>query len=271
MAAQSSAEHDVAACLVAGLADRGHDELERGVRRRQVRRKAALVADIGVVAGLLQFAAQGVEDFRAAAQRLGEGRRPHRHDHEFLEIDRIVGMHAAIDDVHHRHRQRPRRGAADITIERHVEGFGGRLGAGQRDAENGVGPEPALVRRAVEIDHDLVDLDLLLDRPVAQRLEDFAVDGFDRLLHALAEIARLVAVAQFDRLMRAGGGAGGHRGAADRAVLQHHIDLDGGIAAAIENFAADDVDDGGHESLFGDLAGSVGAASTAMHEAEKAG
>ena len=112
-------------------------------------------------------------------------------------------------------------------------------------------PQPALVGRAVEIDHDLVDLDLLLDRHVAQRLEDFAVDGFDRLLHALAEIARLVAVAQFHRLMRAGGGARRHRRAADRAVFQHHIDLDRGIAAAIENFAADDVDDGGHGCLFG--------------------
>ena len=159
-------------------------------------------------------------------------------------------MHAAIDDVHHRHRQRPRRGAADIAIERHVEGFRGGLGDCQRDAENGVGAEAALVRRAVEIDHDLVDLDLLLGVHVAERLEDLAVDGLDRLLHALAEIARLVAVAQLDRLMRAGGGARRHRGAAHRAVFQHHIDFDRGIAAAVENFAADDVDDGGHGSLL---------------------
>ena len=85
---------------------------------------------------------------------------------------------------------------------------------------------------------------------IARGLEDFAVDGLDRLLHALAEIALLVAVAQLDRLMRAGGGARGHRGAADRAVFQHHIDFDRGIAAAIENFAANDVDDGGHGSLL---------------------
>ena len=123
----------------------------------------------------------------------------------------------------------------------------------ERHAENGVGAEPALVRRAVELDHDLVDLDLLLDRHAAERLEDLAVDGVDRLLHALAEIARLVAVAQFDRLMGAGRGARRHRGAADRAVFQHHIDLDGRIAAAVENFAADDVDDGGHGCLFGNV------------------
>ena len=64
-------------------------------------------------------------------------------------------------------------------------------------------------------------------------------------LDALAEIA-LAAVAQFDRLMRAGRGAGRHRGAAHRAVFQHDVDLDGRVAAAVEDFAADDVDDGGH-------------------------
>ena len=79
-----------------------------------------------------------------------------------------------------------------------------------------------------------------------ERIEDLAVDGVDGLQHALAEIALLVAVAQLHRLVRAGRGARGHRRAAARAILQHHIDLDGRIAAAVEDLAADDVDDGGH-------------------------
>ena len=62
----------------------------------------------------------------------------------------------------------------------------------------------------------------------------------------LPPIARLVAVAQLDRLVRAGRGAGRHRGAAARAVLQHDVDFDGRIAAAVEDFAADNVDNGGH-------------------------
>src|ERR1700724_1162332 len=33
-------------------------------------------------------------------------------------------------------------------------------------------------------------------------------------------------------------------------ALQPHVDFDRGIAAAVENFAADDVDDGGHGCLF---------------------
>ena len=38
------------------------------------------------------------------------------------------------------------------------------------------------------------------------------------------------------------------------AVLQQDIDLDGGVAAAVENFAADDGDDGGHGSMGGRVA-----------------
>src|SRR5476649_2252601 len=62
--------------------------------------------------------------------------------------------------------------------------------------------------------------------------------------------AMSLSASKFDRLMRACGGARRHRRAAHRAVFQHHIDLDRGITAAIENFAADDVDDGGHGCLF---------------------
>src|SRR3979411_2818886 len=50
--------------------------------------------------------------------RLAEGRRADRHDHEFLEVDRVVGMHPAVDDVHHRGRQQARRAPAHIAIER---------------------------------------------------------------------------------------------------------------------------------------------------------
>ena len=51
--AGSSAERDVVARLEAGAFDRLHDEIERGFGRRQIWRKAAFVADIGVVPRLL--------------------------------------------------------------------------------------------------------------------------------------------------------------------------------------------------------------------------
>jgi len=187
-----------------------------------------------------------VEDLGAGAEPFREGRQTRRHDHEFLEVDRVVGMGAAVDDVHHRNRQDAGVGAAEIAVERQAGGLGGGLGDGERHAEDGVGAEARLVRRAVEGDHRRVDLDLVLGVEARDGIEDLGVDGFDGLEHALAEIDRLVAVAQLDRLVGAGGGARRHRGAAEGTVFQNDVHLDGGVAAAVENLAADDVDDGGH-------------------------
>src|SRR5690606_2914116 len=154
-------------------------------------------------------------------------------------------MRAAVDDVHHRHRQDTGVRAADIAVERQVGGFGSGLGDGERDAENGVGAEAGLVRRAIELDHGLVDLDLVFGIEAADGFEDLAVDGGDGVLDALAEVA-LAAVAQFDGLMRASRGARGNGRAAETAIFEVHVHFDGGIAAAVENLAADDVDDSSH-------------------------
>ncbi len=130
-----------------------------------------------------------------------------------------------------------------------------RFGGGERDAENGIGAEPAFVRRAVERDHGLVELDLRLGVHAAQCVENLAIDRFDGVADALAEIALLVAVAQLDRLMRAGGSARRHAGAAERAVGEHDVDLDGRVAAAVQNLPADNVDDGGHAGSPVDING----------------
>src|SRR3546814_2741533 len=76
---------------------------------------------------------------------------------------------------------------------------------------------------------DLVDVHLVLGVQAGQHVEDLVVHGLDRLQHALAAIALLVAVAQLDRLVGAGRGAGGHGGAAEGAALQSDVDLDGRI------------------------------------------
>ena len=80
-----------------------------------------------------------------------------------------------------------------------------------------------------------------------QQVHDLAVDRADRLQHALAAVALLVAVAQLDRLVRAGRGAGRHGGAAHGAAFELDLDLDGGIAATVQDFAGANVDDGAHE------------------------
>ena len=138
-------------------------------------------------------------------------------------------------------------GAAEITIERQSERLRRRLGYGHGHTEDGIGAEPGLVGRAVELDERVVDAALVLGVHAGERIEDLAVDGTDRLEHALAEVAPLVAVAQLDGLVRTRGCPRRHRGTTPCSVLEDDIDLDGGVAATVEDLAADDVDDGSHE------------------------
>jgi hypothetical protein len=57
-----------------------------------------------------------VVDLGAHPQAVAQGRRARRDDHELLEVDAVVGVRAAVEHVHHRHRQhvarRRRRGSA---------------------------------------------------------------------------------------------------------------------------------------------------------------
>ena len=68
----------------------------------------------------------------------------------------------------------------------------------------------------------------------------------DGLRNALAQIATLVAVAQLAGLKGAGRSARRHHRAAKAAVLEHDLDLDGGIAAAVEHLATVDVQNIAH-------------------------
>ncbi len=240
------AQRDLFARLVARALDGLHDEVERGLGAGQVGREAAFVADVGVVAGVVKLLLQRVEDFGSDPHGLRERGRGNRQDHELLEVDRIVRVRAAVDDVHHRHRQGARMRAADIAVERQVRLGRRRLGHRQADAQDCVGAQARLVLGAVQLDHRGVERFLLARLQARDSVEDLAVDGIHGLAHALAAIALLVAVAQFDRLMRAGRGAGRHGRTPLGAGFQRDIHLDGGIAPAVQDFTGAKVGDAAH-------------------------
>jgi len=130
-AGRIESQRDLAAGGVPGALDGLEDQLDGVLIRRQVGREAALVADAGAEAARMQHRAQGVKDLGPDAQRLGERRSAERHDHELLQVDRAVGVRAAVQDVQHRHREGHRLAPAEVAEERLTGGRGGRLGDGE--------------------------------------------------------------------------------------------------------------------------------------------
>ena len=59
-------------------------------------------------------------DLDAGAQRVLEPSKPGGDDHELLDVEVVVGVRAAVDDVHQRHRQRDRADAAEVAVQRQV-------------------------------------------------------------------------------------------------------------------------------------------------------
>ena len=167
-----------------------------------------------------------------------------------MQINVVVGVCAAIDHVHHGHRQGHRCRAAKVTVKRQARLLGRRLGHSHRYGQHGVCPEAGFVLGAIQIDQHLVDEGLLAGIQAHKGLGDFGVDVLHSLQHALAQVAALVAIAQFNGLTRAGGCATGHRGAAHDTAFQQHIALDRGIATAIDHFTANQVNDCCHLDSF---------------------
>ncbi len=247
------AQGDLLAGRVAGGIDGLQDQLDGGLVVLDAGGEAAFVAHGGAHALVVDDLLQGVEHLGAPAHGLAEARGPHGDDHEFLQVQAVVGMRAAVDHVHHRHGQLHAAHAAQVAVQRQAGLFCGGAGHGHGDGQHGVGAQAALVVGAVQVDQRLVQEGLLGGVQAQHGLGDLGVDVLDGLEHALAQVAALVAVAQFDGFAAAGGGSGGHGRAAHHARFQQHVALDGGVAAAVQHFAADDINDGTHGFPLGSL------------------
>ena len=190
----------------------------------------------------MQDLLEAVKDLGPHAQRLAEGRGAEGHDHEFLEVDVVVGVLAAVEDVHHRHGQVLGVGAAEVAVERQTSTESAAAWAdGQRDAQDGVGAELGLVRGAVEFEQELVDGRLLRDVLAHEFGSDDLVDVADGLQHAAAQVAFLVAVAQLDGFVGAGAGAAGDGGPTPRVRGQKDVDFERRVATAVQDFAGVDI------------------------------
>ena len=162
-------------------------------------------------------------------------RRAAGHDHELLEVDLVVGVSAAVEHVHHRHRQHPRGLAAEVAPQRQALLGRLRVGRRQRHAEDRVGAQTRLVGRAVQRDQRLVEAALI--GGVQARAPPRAISPltFATARRDALALPALAAVAQLCRLELARRGARGHRRVAVGAGAQADLDLDRRVAPAVED------------------------------------
>ena len=157
-------------------------------------------------------------------------------------------MCAAVEEVALRNREQPRVRAfevAEVAIERLLRGGGGGVGDRQRDGQDRVRAQAALVGRAVDLDHRPVHLGLAGSDHAGEPRCQLPLHVLERRQHPVAAVAPRIAVAQLHRLVRAGGGAARHGGATERAVVERDVDLDRGVAARVQDLARPDVGDRG--------------------------
>src|SRR5699024_7269658 len=108
----------------------------------------------------------------------------------------------------------------------------------------------ALVLRAVDLDEGGVDGALLGCLESLDRRAELVEHRVHRLLDALAAVTGLVAVTKLVRLERTGGSTRGNGRPCHRAVFEQHLDLDGRVAAGIQNLASAYSLDQSHNGLL---------------------
>ncbi len=155
-------------------------------------------------------------------------------------------MHAAVENVHHGRGQQVGVDATQVLVQRKTRRLGSGAGNCQRHAQNGVGAEIGLVGGTVRGNQRGIDGALVEGVEAHDGVSALVIDVLDGLRDAFAQVATLVAIAQLAGLKGAGRSARRHHRAAEAAVLEHDLDLDGGVAAAVEYLATVDIQNIAH-------------------------
>ena len=196
------------ACLPDGL----DDAVQSVLHTVQFRGETAFIANGRTQSAPFQYFLQGMEYFSAHAQAFTVSGGTDGTNHEFLESNRGIAVGASVDDVHHRHRHHVGVGSADVAIQRDVQISGGGLGYGQRHAEDGIGSQAGLGGGAVQFEHLVVDGTLLQGRHADEGGGNDLVYVLYGFQCAFAQIAALVAIAQFEGFILSGRSTGRHGG-----------------------------------------------------------
>ena len=113
-------EGDIRTGGITRAGNRVENQIERLLFFGNIRCKAALIAHARGKTLLFEQSCQRVIDLRAHLQRRAEILRTDGHDHEFLHVQPVACVYAAVQDVHHRHGHQVRLRAAQKAEKRHI-------------------------------------------------------------------------------------------------------------------------------------------------------
>ena len=204
----------------------------------KIRRVAAFVADSGGVPFRFQNRGQFVEHLGAPTKPLVKTGRAYRHDHEFLYIDIIGCVRAAVENVHHRYRKYIGADAAQKPVQGKAQRVCRGPGTGERNRQNRVCAKPGFVRRTVQAKHGRVDRPGMGSVHARQCGAYFGVDIFHSAQHALSAETGGVCIAQLQSFKLSGRSAAGDGSCAADAVLQKDDRLNRGVSPGINNFVS---------------------------------
>ena len=152
-------------------------------------RKSALVADRDAHAPVMQDGFERMKHFSAIPHGFPKARRANRDNHEFLQIQVVVGMRAAVHHIHHRHRHLHGRAAAEIAVQRQAGFFGSSPGHCHADGQHGIGTQARFVFGAVQVNQRAVQKSLLAGVQAQHSFRNLIVDKAHGFEHALAQVA----------------------------------------------------------------------------------
>ena len=191
-----------------------------------------------------------MENLSAHTESFCKSGSAHGHNHKLLEVDIVVGVRATVEDVHHRDGQDMAVAATNVAIKFLTGLLSGGLGAGEGNAEDGVGTEIALVGSGIQFNHTGINGSLVGNFHSHNLFSDILVDMVHSLQNTFAEEYGFITVAEFHRFVNTSGSAGGDSSAAHCTSLGININFDSRIASRIEDLTTKNSNNLTHNQLI---------------------
>ncbi len=192
-----NSQNNIFTWFVTSVFDGVYNKGQSFVSGLQIRSKTAFIANVCVLTGSFQVFLQSLENFGTHTDSFFNRICRNRHNHKFLNINRVICVFAAVQNVHHWNWQSASHSAAQVTIQRQASFFCLSFSHSQRYCQNSVSAQVAFVFCAVQINHCVINVNLIFCFIASQSVINFVVYIFNSFQNTFAAKAGFVTVTQF--------------------------------------------------------------------------